>query len=190
MAGVRRAARRRGTARGAGAVRDVLLVGGLLAGGLALAPPAAAHSTLRASLPSAGAVLAAQPEAVELQFDGPVEQAYAVVTVVGPDGAAREQGGPRVDGARVTQAVGALDLPGRYRVSYRLASAGDEHPVIGSVQFEVAAGATARPAGLLAASPAVSGADGVPGPRVAALGAVAMLLLAAVALRSRRPRAP
>ncbi len=104
---------------------------------------AAAHSTLVASEPRSGAVLDVAPGTIRLVFDAPVGPRYGAVTVTGPDGVARQTGRVAVAGAVATQPVGPLTA-GRYRVSYRLTSAGDDHPVVGALHFDVGAGA--RPA--------------------------------------------
>ena len=114
------------------------VVGAALA--LWTAAPAAAHSTLVSSEPAAGALLDLAPGRVRLVFDGALAPRYGAVAVTGADGAAHQSGRLSVAGTVVTQPVGSLP-PGRYRVAYRLTSAGDDHPVVGALHFDVGAGA-------------------------------------------------
>jgi copper resistance protein C len=114
----------------------------LVAGQVAGAGPAAAHTTVVEVRPADGAVLDRPVQQVELVFDHPVRGPVTVV-VAGPDGAPVMLGSPRLDGAVVTQALAgtgpAESRAGRYQVGYRVVG-DDGHPVVGQVAFSVGAG--------------------------------------------------
>ena len=105
--------------------------------GLLSADPALAHSTLVTSEPAAGAYVDAAPADVRLAFDEALIPGVGAVTVTGPDGVPRQHGPALIDGGSVTQALDRLAVPGRYRVSYRLVSADDSHPVVGALHFDL-----------------------------------------------------
>ena len=112
-------------------------VAGLLL--VAAAGSAAAHARLEASDPPAGAVLAAQPTAVTLTFNEPVEVNDGAIEVF-------DDRFKRVDAGHVTSTGPGrsrlqVGLPpglarGTYTVSWH-ASSGDTHPVSGSFRFSV-----------------------------------------------------
>jgi copper resistance protein C len=115
---------------------------GVLVAVLALtgAIPAAAHNELVGSTPPDGAIVAAAPREVVLEFDQPVQAQFSQVVVLdGVDGH-HERGEPLIEGATITQGLGNLP-PGVYRISYRVGSA-DGHPITGTLTFTVAAAAT------------------------------------------------
>ncbi len=122
-----------------GRVRAVLVAGGALltCAGVLGPQPAYAHSTLVASLPAGGSDVAAAPAQVRLTFDEPVSAGHALVTVTGPDGRQVQTGRAAVAGPVVTQALGPAQVPGRYRVAYRLSSVSDGHPVLGAWHFDL-----------------------------------------------------
>src|SRR5437588_9533645 len=64
-----------------------LLLGGLLAPGIALA-----HNALVGSDPPDGSTLDAGPSRIVLHFDLPVREGFNTVTVIGPDGGHYEDG--------------------------------------------------------------------------------------------------
>lgn len=113
----------------------VLALGTPLAIG-GLAAPASAHASLVGTDPEAGSSIATLPDTVTLTFSQDM-RAPAYVVVTGPDGDVVE-GDPTIDGAEVTQAVGAAPA-GDYTLTYRVVS-DDGHPVSGSVPFEVTEG--------------------------------------------------
>jgi methionine-rich copper-binding protein CopC len=185
----------------------VLTAAGLL---LAAAPPASAHTELRATDPAADSTLDAAPPAVTLTFSGSL--LGGDVTVTGPDGNSATSGPATVDGAVLSVPV-ALESAGRYAVDWS-ATAGDGHPLRGSFGFDVrtasaAPASTPAPATASTRAPAAAGAprtsgapddvieagsagddDGTPGwvlPAVVA-GAVAVLAAALVPV-VRRSRA-
>ncbi len=154
------------------------------------AAPALAHSTLVASDPAAGAVLEVSPSRVRLVFDEALGPGVGAVTVTGPDGVRRQHGPALVDGGSVTQALDRLAVPGRYRVSYRLVSADDGHPVVGALHFDLAVSGAGTSAAT--ATSASAAAEPIPGTAVGPgllLGAVGLLLGASGWLARRRATA-
>lgn len=114
-----------------------LLAAALLAACLSHAPGARAHSELRASEPAGGAVVAASPGHIVLQFTAPMQ----VTSLRLLDGAGRERplrrDGPRAAAVEELRAAVATPLPpGSYRVEYRGLSA-DGHVGSGTVEFRV-----------------------------------------------------
>ena len=77
--------------------------------GLLTAGPAAAHASLLATDPAAGAVLDAAPREVTLTFSEEVDPTLAAVTLTGPDGAQVPLDAPRVEGSALVQPVPATD---------------------------------------------------------------------------------
>lgn len=124
------------------------------------APAASAHSRLVSSDPENGASLSAGPQAVTLTFNEPIQSAYAVVNVVGPDNHFWQSGEPVVDGKDVRVAVGELGPTGEYTVNYRVTSA-DGHVISGQRTFELTVAGNGRP-GALADDSATFENDGTP----------------------------
>lgn len=123
-------------------IRRILLavVGVLAAGGLAIAVagPAAAHSTVVATDPADGARIATGPGRVSITFNENLQPSFPSLTVVGPDGNLWSKGKPVVDGPTVSIEVGDLGPAGTYTMAYRVTSA-DGHPVSGTRAFELTA---------------------------------------------------
>lgn len=108
------------------------LAGGLLAGG---AGPAGAHATLVGTVPAADGELDAVPDAVELQFDEPVETVDDAVQVYGPDGDRVDLGTVESDdGGATLRAPIEADAQGTYTVAWRVTSE-DSHTLSGSFVF-------------------------------------------------------
>ncbi len=121
--------------------RIVAMVGVILGLALSLPPPAAAHTQLIASDPSAGASLRRPPAEVTLTFSEPMSRRLAVVALTIADGAPARLAVRA--GADPTQLVASTPAEatggGRWRVSFRVTSA-DGHPVQGDLSFDVARG--------------------------------------------------
>jgi len=100
----------------------------------AAAPPAAAHSELRRSVPAAGAVLDRPPERIELHFNERVRLTVLRLHRVGGDEIAL----PRRTIREATSETIPLPplAPGDYRAEWRIISA-DGHPVGGVIPFRV-----------------------------------------------------
>ena len=98
---------------------------------------AAAHTALANSDPADDATVTTPPVAIMLTFNEDINPAFASVAVSSADGRNWSSGSPRVEGPRLTSAVGP-DRPGNgvYTVGYRVVSA-DGHPVTGSYKFTI-----------------------------------------------------
>lgn len=110
---------------------------------LVSAQPALAHAQLLATVPVDGAVLAAAPQQVRLQFNEPVSP--LAMTLIGPDGTSVDLLDETVGGESV-----AIDLPqavasGTHVLSYRVVST-DGHPIGGAVVFSIGQVSQAAPA--------------------------------------------
>ncbi|AUM19360.1 copper resistance protein CopC [Rhodococcus ruber Chol-4] len=158
------------------------LLGAVAAALLFAAGPAAAHSVVIASTPAPGEQIAQGPERVSLTFNEALQESFAALTVVGPDGNLWSKGDPLVEDATVSVAVGDLGPAGEYTIAYRVTSA-DGHPVTGTQVFTLtqdgpgAPGAAAAAAG--AAAPA-SDSDEDSGPAVWIFVVVGVVVLAGV----------
>lgn len=101
-------------------------------------PFAAAHATLKASNPQAGAVLATAPQEVSLTFNEKVEEAFSSITVNAADGKPVTASKALVDGQ--DHAVLRLELPplnaGEYAVKWAVAGH-DGHRRSGEFKFTV-----------------------------------------------------
>ena len=115
-----------------GVVASVLAL--VVGTGLLTAGPAAAHASLLATDPAAGAVLDAAPREVTLTFSEEVDPTLAAVTLTGPDGAQVPLDAPRVEGSALVQPVPATS--GAQTLAYRVVSV-DGHPVQGTLAFTV-----------------------------------------------------
>ncbi|MEO9326990.1 copper resistance CopC family protein [Gordonia aurantiaca] len=152
-----------------------------------VAPAASAHSRLVSSDPDNGASLESGPETVTLTFNEPIQTAYAVVNVVGPDNHFWQEGEPKVDGENVSVAVRELGPTGKYTVNYRVTSA-DGHVISGQRSFELTVAGNGEP-GPLADDSAEFSDEGTP-VWYFIVGAVAVLVigLGVVFWLTRRPK--
>lgn len=106
--------------------------------------PAFAHATLERTAPAANAQVDAEPRAVVLTFDEPVDLALGTVAAIGPGGARVDSGYSQGYGGRtVTIALRPGAGNGTYAVSYRVISL-DSHPVSGGFVFQVGHAIAAR----------------------------------------------
>ncbi|WP_345349027.1 copper resistance CopC family protein [Rhodococcus olei] len=118
---------------------------------------AGAHSAVIATSPEAGASIATGPDQVSVTFNEPLQESFASLTVVGPDGNLWSKGDPTVTGPTVSVPVGALGPVGEYTIAYRVTSA-DGHPVSGTSRFTLTTEGTGTP-GAKAGGPAATGTD-------------------------------
>jgi MYXO-CTERM domain-containing protein len=148
----------------------------LLSGGTALA-----HESLTASEPADGAVLAAAPERLTLEFSAPPDVDTIGVVLRTVTGAEVVTGQPAADGTALI--VGLIEplSNGVYTLEWS-GSFGDGHEVVGTLSFTVRAPGATSEAG--AASAEDDGASAWPWIVAAALAAVAAA--AVVLLRRRR----
>ncbi|MGY0232829.1 copper resistance CopC family protein [Longispora urticae] len=103
---------------------------------LAIAAPAAAHSTLEGSSPTDGAIIKQQISEVNLRFDEGVDGRFSTVVVNGPGGVSYSVGALSVTDNTVSQPVHPLKS-GDYKVAWRVVSS-DGHPVAGGFGFTAA----------------------------------------------------
>ncbi|MDV3123804.1 copper resistance protein CopC [Mycobacterium sp. 21AC1] len=122
-------------------IGTVLIGIALAASALAGAGTASAHATRISTDPADKAALTESPQRVSATFNEALQQAFAAMTVVGPDGNLWSTGDPEVQGAVVSVPVGQLGPAGTYTVNYRVTSA-DGHVVSGSWSFELTVAGT------------------------------------------------
>ena len=106
--------------------------------------PAQAHSMLIGSTPAADATVASSPDGIELEFNQPINTAFATVTLTDSSGTQRGSSEAIVDAERVRLAIPEPLTAGEYTVGYRVVSA-DGHPITGSYAFTVTAAAGQTP---------------------------------------------
>jgi methionine-rich copper-binding protein CopC len=131
----------------------------LTAAAMAGAGVASAHATRLATDPVENSELTKAPEKVSATFNEALQQSFAAMTVVGPDGNLWSTGDPHVDGAVVSVGVRPLGPSGTYTVNYRVTSA-DGHVVSGSWSFEMAVSGTGAPGPSASATSPAN--DGIP----------------------------
>ncbi|GES39515.1 copper resistance CopC family protein [Rhodococcus aetherivorans] len=141
-----------------GLARLAGLLGAVAAALLFAAGPAAAHSVVIASTPAPGEQIAQGPERVSLTFNEALQESFAALTVVGPDGNLWSKGDPLVEDATVSVAVGDLGPAGEYTIAYRVTSA-DGHPVTGTQVFTLTQDGPGAPGAAAAAGAAAPAAD-------------------------------
>lgn len=110
------------------------MLAALLCLGVVMPAAASAHAALVESDPASGASLDASPEQVRVTFNEPLQEAFAAVTVTGPEGARWSLDDVRVEGSSAFVSVRDLGPSGTYTIAYRVISA-DSHPVSGTVEF-------------------------------------------------------
>jgi len=128
-----RARRRR--APGTALTKRLLVLLATFVAALSLAAgPAAAHSVVLSSSPEDGEQIAQAPERVSVTFNETIQEQFASITVVGPDGNLWSEGDPIVEGSTVSIAVDGLGPAGEYTIAFRVTST-DGHPVSGTRTF-------------------------------------------------------
>lgn len=125
-------------------IGTVLIGIAFAAAALAGAGTASAHATRIATDPADKAALTESPQRVSATFNEALQQTFAAMTVVGPDGNLWSSGDPQVQGAVVSVPVGPLGPAGTYTVNYRVTSA-DGHVVSGSWSFELTVAGSGTP---------------------------------------------
>ncbi|MEE4023537.1 copper resistance CopC family protein [Gordonia sp. PKS22-38] len=163
-------------------VVGVLLTGGF---GFLATPTASAHSQVVSSDPEDGSTVQTAPQQVTITFNEPLQETFAVLTVVGPDGNFWQDGEAIVDGPRLSVALRELGPAGTYTLNYRVTSA-DGHPVDGQRTFELTTAGSGTPGPV--ADSAADESDGGPPLWPFIVGAVVLLVggLGVVLLMSRR----
>jgi len=125
---------RRAVRRTAAIASITLVLAGVMVAGTA---QVSAHTSLLASDPPDGAILAAPPDAVTFTFDEPLLPGTSTLAINRADGSLAAAAEVEPSGATV-----AIDWPvglgtGSYQIAYRVVSA-DGHPVSGAIWIEVA----------------------------------------------------
>lgn len=119
--------------------------------------PASAHSVVLSSTPEDGEQIAQAPERVSVTFNEALQEQFAALTVVGPDGNLWSKSDPAVEGTSVSVALEGLGPVGEYTIAFRVTSA-DGHPVSGTRTFTLTQEGTGTPGD--AASGGSESADG------------------------------
>ena len=110
------------------------IIAALLSLGVLVPAVASAQAALVESDPAAGTSLDASPGQVRVTFNEPLQEAFAAVTVTGPDGSRWSLDDVRVEDSSASVSVRELGPSGTYTIAYRVISA-DSHPVSGTVEF-------------------------------------------------------
>ena len=163
--------------RAAGVILAALLLA-LVGSGIAQA-----HSTAVASDPADGSTIDAGPARASVTFNEALQDSFASLTVVGPDGNLWSEGDARVDGGTVDVALRELGPAGLYTIAYRVVSA-DGHTVSGTRSFTLGTAGSGTPGPSAATESSES--NGVP-PWVFVAGA-AVLFAGGLAFALRRPK--
>ncbi|MFJ3404825.1 CopD family protein [Promicromonospora sp. NPDC090134] len=128
-------ARPRAVRTGAASVLLALLTSLVLT--LCCAPPAAAHTRLESSVPTAGSTARAPVTEVALRFTLPVSLLGDGVVIEGPSGVVPADVAPAEDGLVLVATPAAALAAGPYTVTWT-AAAQDGHPLEGTFRFTVA----------------------------------------------------
>jgi copper transport protein len=129
--------------------RALTVVGLVLAGSLAWAGTALAHSLLVRSSPEANAELTQAPTAIEMWFSEPLETQFSNARLIDSSGQTVAVGAATIDpfdSTHMTLPVAQLQ-PGIYTVAYQTLSAADGHEWYGSFPFTLLNSDGSRPAG-------------------------------------------
>jgi methionine-rich copper-binding protein CopC len=105
---------------------------------------ASAHSAVVGSDPANGAQIATAPERVSLRFNEALQEKFASLTVVGPDGNLWSKGSPTVQADTISVPLEGLGPVGEYTIAFRVTSA-DGHPVSGTQKFTLTQQGTGTP---------------------------------------------
>lgn len=103
--------------------------------GLMSASPALAHDQLIGSNPKNGAKLDKQPEWLELEFSGNIQDIGTEIQVM-HEGKDVSAGEIAIEGRKVTSALPDDLAPGDYKVVWRVVSS-DGHPISGTLEFTI-----------------------------------------------------
>ncbi len=142
--------------------RTLVLFAALVTALTLSASPAAAHSVVLSSSPEDGEQIAQAPERVSVTFNESIQEQFASMTLVGPDGNLWSEGDPVVDGATVSVAVDGLGPAGEYTIAFRVTST-DGHPVSGTRVFTLTqegTGTSGEPASGVSETAGVNDDDG------------------------------
>jgi methionine-rich copper-binding protein CopC len=104
-----------------------------------VASPAAAHTDVVSTTPSANESLTEAPTQVTITTREAVRELGSAIVVTGPSGARVDDGSTEIDGNVTLVGLSALSEFGTYTVDYRLL-ASDGHPIEGTFSFDLAEG--------------------------------------------------
>lgn len=144
-----RARVRTATRRTHGAAAAVLLLAGASLFGVA--SPALAHDELINTTVVANEA-SGEAQAFQLTFSNSIIEVGTEILVTGPGGEDAADGGPEIEGPKVTQALAADLAPGDYAAAWRVVSS-DGHPIEGVFGIAIAADGS----GEIVAAPTPSG---------------------------------
>ncbi|MEU5841192.1 copper resistance CopC family protein [Rhodococcus sp. NPDC047139] len=119
---------------------------------------AAAHSVVLSSSPEDGAQIAEAPDRVSVTFNETLQEQFAALTVVGPDGNLWSKSDPIIDGATASVELDGLGPVGEYTIAYRVTSA-DGHPVSGTRTFTLTQEGTGTPGKVASGDPGSASSD-------------------------------
>lgn len=105
---------------------------------------AGAHATVIASNPADKSQIVTAPERVSVTFSEAMQEDFAALTVVGPDGNLWTRSSPTVEGSTISAELGELGPVGEYTIAFRVTSA-DGHPVAGTRTFTLTTAGTGTP---------------------------------------------
>lgn len=123
--------------------RTCLLALAICVAALTVPASALAHATLEGSTPQRGEELATAPEAIELEFNEPVEASFGAVRLFDAEGhevPGTDEFRPGGESSEIGLELPADLADGAYTATYRVVSA-DSHPVSGGFVFSVGEGA-------------------------------------------------
>ena len=119
---------------------------------------ASAHSAVISSSPENAAQIATAPDRVTVTFNEALQEKFASLTVVGPDGNLWSKGDPSVQGDSVSVPLDGLGPVGEYTMAFRVTSA-DGHPVSGTRVFTLTQEGTGTPGPKVNGQKASGGTD-------------------------------
>ncbi|MBB3038034.1 copper resistance CopC family protein [Hoyosella altamirensis] len=111
---------------------------------LGFAAPASGHAVLVASNPEAGLEVEALPDRVSAQFNEPLQESFAAITLTDAEGNQWSDDDIEVSGDTVSVGVAGAGAAGTYTIAYRVISA-DSHPVSGTVEFTLTTDGSGEP---------------------------------------------
>lgn len=168
--------------------RLLVLVAALFAAMSLSVGSAAAHSVVMSSSPEDGDRIAAAPDRVSVTFNENLQEQFAALTVVGPDGNLWSKSDPIIEGSTVAVELDGLGPIGEYTIAYRVTSA-DGHPVSGTRTFTLTEEGTGTPGEAAAGESAADSDDGGSGPAVWIFVVLAVVVVGAgLAFALRKPK--
>lgn len=160
-------------------MRYVLLATAVAVSVLLAAPIAYAHVVVIGTSPSNGDRLSSAPDEIRIHYASEPKLQSGTGLIVGPNGGRWESGPARVEGDDLVIPMRSGTSSARYTVEFTAQSA-DQHPVAGTIGFEVIAAPQPQP------SPAAEPAQNPEGTPLWLWAAAAAAVLVAVFAAGRR----